>query len=376
MPYRPGAELRPLSAPRVFRTRADRRGFEPLDPGPLPAPDRAPTPWRMGPHTLPIWTGKPVSRLTVDMTAGGLGDAIRTLAVVRGALREGRVERVQIVANPGAALTFLAGAVSPISVVPPREAIPGDAVLPPCYMMPMLAWTAWPVKPLTGIVAALVGLPIASLAGPCLNVAVAEVDAVLRALQAIGWAEEPVIAVQTNGHAVGAALTRALHHEKVPHGLHDLVPELTRRGFFVMRVGGPSGADRSPRVLDLGGSTLARMAAALWVADLAVAGDSGPLHMAAAIGTPVVTLFGPSDPAMHVCAIGTQPVVPPASFCPHLPCGAGSPLGGPTLPDHSTRVPLPCPPQGGCLSRLSGADLGRALDVVFQAMRPGPRAQG
>ena len=140
----------------------------------------------------------------------------------------------------------------------------------------MLAWKAWPVQPLTGMVASLVGLPIASLAGPCMNVTVSDVEAVLSALQGVGWREEPVIAVQTNGHSVGPALTAALHHEKVPHGLHDLVPELTRRGFFVMRVGGPTGADRSPGVLDLGGSTLARMAGALWVADLAVTGDSGP----------------------------------------------------------------------------------------------------
>lgn len=369
MPYRPGAELRPLSAPRVFRSRGDRRGFEPLDPGPLPAPDRPAAPWRVGGRLLPIWTGRPVSRLVVDMTAGGLGDAIRTLAVLRGAVREGRVEQIQIVANPGAALGYLRQAVAPVSVVAAGEPIAGDAALPPCYMLPMLAWKAWPVVPLTGIVAALVGLPVAALAGPCMNVAAAEVEAVLAALLDIGWQREPVVAVQTNGHAVGAALTRALHHEKVPHGLHDLVPELTRRGFFVMRVGGPSGADRSRGVLDLGGSTLMRMAAALWVADLAVAGDSGPLHMAAAIGTPVVTLFGPSDPRMHVCAIGTQPIVPPAASCPHLPCGAGSPLGGPTLEDHSTRVPLPCPPEGGCLSRLTGAQIAGALDVVFNAMR-------
>ena len=117
MRYRPGAEVRPVQAPRVFRPRGDRRGFEPLEPEPMPAPDQRPRPWAMGPHRLPIWTGGSAGRLVVDMTAGGLGDAIRTLAVIQGALREGRASSVTIVANPGASLQFLRAAASPIPVV-------------------------------------------------------------------------------------------------------------------------------------------------------------------------------------------------------------------------------------------------------------------
>ncbi len=369
--YTSGAEVLPVGAPRRFRPRFDRRGFEPLDAGPLPEPDYPQGTWELDGTELPVWRGEPTSCLVVDLTRGGLGDAVRQFAIIAAILRSGRVDRVVVVANPGRPLEWLKIALAPLEVVPTGEPVVADAVLPPLFLIPGLLWWRWPIAPLTATVAHSLNLPIQLLAGPCCNVHAPELDQIAKRMYAGGWEGQPVIAVQTNGHSVGPPLTRALHHEKVPKPLEEAIPRLVARGHFVLRVGSvPARGERLDGVLDLGGGSITEMAAALFLADLAMTGDSAPLHLAAAVGTPVVALFGPSDPRLHVCAAGTQPISPPPSSCPVLPCGAGSMLGGPTLSDHATRVPLPCPPAGGCLSRLTGADLARALDIVLGAMRP------
>jgi lipopolysaccharide heptosyltransferase II len=51
--------------------------------------------------------------------------------------------------------------------------------------------------------------------------------------------------------------------------------------------------------INLAGKTsLAQLAAILKRADLAITGDSGPMHIAAAVGTPLIAIHGPTNPAM------------------------------------------------------------------------------
>ena len=45
--------------------------------------------------------------------------------------------------------------------------------------------------------------------------------------------------------------------------------------------------------------SIQQLAALYEVADLMLAGDTGPLHLAAALGVPVVGLYGPKDPAIY-----------------------------------------------------------------------------
>lgn len=371
--WTPGAVVLPIDRPRVLRPRGDRRGFEPLAPlGPLPPPDRTAGRWTVGPAEGPIWIGQEIDRLLVDLSNGGLGDAIRQLAILRGAVRCGRVKRPVVVCRPGASLAWLQGALHPLPVVPVgRAPTDPDAVLPPIHMLPGLAWTRWPIGPLTALVAHLFKLPLGALAGPCINLDTREIAYVSDALASAGWLGEPVVAVQTDTHPIGPDLTQKLRLEKVPRSLDAAIPEIVARGRFVLRVGAeaePGSVGLGYGVVDLGGCTISRMAAALFVADLALTGDSGPLHLAAAVGTPVAALFGPSDPDLHVCAAGSVPVRPPPHHCPILPCGRGSLLGGPLLDDQATRVPLPCPPEGGCLNRMSGAAIARAAEAVLAAI--------
>jgi len=266
-------------------------------------------------------------------------------------------------------MAWLTGAVAPVGVVPVDQIPAGaEAVLPPAHMVPSLAWKAWPVAPLTAVLAHLFRVPIAALAGPCVNLQLRELEAVRSMLGEAGWMGEPVIAVQTDTHPTGGPLTQRWRAQKVPRSLDQAIPYLVARGRFVLRVGAAPADDAvglGHGVVDLGGCSLARMTAALYAADLALTGDSGPLHLAAAVGTPVAALFGPSDPALHVCAAGTVPITPPVTACEHLPCGRGSLLGGPLEADQATRVPLPCPPAGGCLSRMSGAQVAAAAERVL-----------
>lgn len=377
--WTPGAEVVSVDRPRRFRGRGDRRGFEPLAPvEALPPPDKDAEGWRVGSQAGPIWIGQPVDKLLVDLSHGGLGDAIRQVAVLRAAVRCGRVKRPIVACRPGASKAWLTGALHPVPVVTvghlPAE--PPDAVLPPIHMIPQLAWAQWPIAPLTSLVAHLLRLPLESLAGPCLNLDPRELTVLGEMLGEGGWMGEPVIAVQTDTHPVGPDLTVKLRNEKVPTTLDAAIPHLVANGCFVVRVGAEaaeSSVGTGYGVVDLGGSSISRMAAALFLADLAVTGDSGPMHLAAALGTPVAALFGPSDPALHVCAAGTIPVTPPPHFCDKLHCGKGSLLGGPLEADNATRVPLPCPPEGGCLTRMTGEAVARAALTILANVGPAKR---
>ena len=61
-----------------------------------------------------------------------------------------------------------------------------------------------------------------------------------------------------------------------------------------------SALQEGSRALNLCGRTgLRQLASALSLCDLAVSGDSGPMHLAVAVGTPVVALFGGTSPVRH-----------------------------------------------------------------------------
>ena len=359
--YRGDPQALPLGEPPVLRGRGDRRGVEPRVPQDrAPPPDRPPGWWKLGARGFPVWDGRPANTVLVDLVHGGLGDAVRLMAVMRGAVRSGRIRNLVVVTRPGMALDWLTEALAPLRVCTPDQL--GEAVhpvAPAIHMIPPNAWSGWPtprLAPLTSLVCDLWSIPVAAMAGPVLNIALRDRNAVLQQLGQAGWMGEPVVAVQTGTHPVGPALTVALRNERVPPALDASIPHLTRHGCFVLRIGAMGGAEAVGRgfgVVDLGDSSIGVMLAAIHLADLAVTGDSGPLHFASCVGTPTLALFGPSDADIGVWAAGTVPLLPPAEACERLPCGRGSVLGGPLEADNVTRIPLPCPPEGGCLTRLA-----------------------
>jgi len=79
---------------------------------------------------------------------------------------------------------------------------------------------------------------------------------------------------------------------------------LVQRGHAVVLLGGAGDADLVARVQAesgepvpaLAGTTVAELAAALSLADVVVANNSGPMHLAAAVGTPVVALYALTNP--------------------------------------------------------------------------------
>ncbi|MBA3724936.1 MAG: glycosyltransferase family 9 protein [Armatimonadetes bacterium] len=84
-----------------------------------------------------------------------------------------------------------------------------------------------------------------------------------------------------------------------------LADQLAASGLTPVFVGGPSDqvatvsarAEMKLASYSLVGKTdLLNLAAVIGLADVAIGGDSGPLHMAVAVGTPVVGLYGPTDP--------------------------------------------------------------------------------
>ena len=357
----------------MLRARGDRRGVEPrVPPDRAPPADRPPGHWRLGPRVFPVWDGGSCDTVLVDLVNGGLGDAVRLLAVMRAAVRCGRVRTLQVVTRPGHALEWLKGALAPVPVCSVDEL--DDRVLPVApaiHMVPALAWSEWPpqrLAPLTTLVCDLWSIPVAAMAGPVLNLSPSDLKGVMSGLGQAGWMGEPVIAVQTDTHPVGPKMTISLRAERVPPVLDACIPYLVRSGCFVVRIGalgGPQSIGRGFGVVDLGNSTLGQMLAAIFLADLAITGDSGPLHFASAVGTPTLALFGPSDADIGVWASGTVPLFPTPTACDRMPCGRGSLLGGPLMPDNATRVPLPCPPEGGCLSRMSPMDVaGAALKLL------------
>jgi lipopolysaccharide heptosyltransferase I len=114
---------------------------------------------------------------------------------------------------------------------------------------------------------------------------------------------------------------------------------------------------------------VAVLAALLARCDLAIAGDTGPLHLAAALGCATVAIYGPSDPVRvapvgsrhrvlkQPCACGWRPGIHFNRRCPDVPCldavsasdvvAAATALlaGGPGAP---AAVPTPRPATDWC----------------------------
>jgi heptosyltransferase-2/heptosyltransferase-3 len=116
-----------------------------------------------------------------------------------------------------------------------------------------------------------------------------------------------------------------------------------RAGAAIVLTGGPGerglaeqiAARLDPSPLNLAGSTMLGQLAALFArADLAIGGDSGPLHLAAALGAPTLRLYGPTD----VREFGPWPPgdqhIALAAGLPCQPCRAlvDPPCGATTLP--------------------------------------------
>lgn len=91
--------------------------------------------------------------------------------------------------------------------------------------------------------------------------------------------------------------------------------------------------------------TAADVGALLRRADLAVGGDTGPIHLADALGVPVVAIFGPTDPR---------------TYYPH------------GRPDRALYLKVPCSPcrNRGCPERicLDGVSVERATDACVAAL--------
>ncbi|MBV9592649.1 MAG: glycosyltransferase family 9 protein [Actinobacteria bacterium] len=62
-------------------------------------------------------------------------------------------------------------------------------------------------------------------------------------------------------------------------------------------------------VATAGAFSVAELAAVLRVADVVIAGNTGPAHIAAAVGTPVVSLFAPVVPARRWSPLGAAAIV-------------------------------------------------------------------
>jgi ADP-heptose:LPS heptosyltransferase len=106
---------------------------------------------------------------------------------------------------------------------------------------------------------------------------------------------------------------------------------------------------RAAPVTDLGGRTsLAELAAVLELADVVVAGNTGPAHLAAAVGTSVVSLFAPTVPASRWAPYGVPTVL----------------LGDQDAVCRDTRVTR-CPfPGHPCLTSVTAEEVIRAVEKL------------
>jgi ADP-heptose:LPS heptosyltransferase len=74
---------------------------------------------------------------------------------------------------------------------------------------------------------------------------------------------------------------------------------------------------RQPALELAGATTLGQLGALVERCQLALGGDSGPLHLAAVLGVPTLRLYGPSDP----CQFGPWPPGQSQRVLTHqLPC--------------------------------------------------------
>lgn len=283
-------------------------------------PGFKPTTLRRG-EPVAVWAGESARRVRL-IDGGGLGDVLRTLPLLRAALAVGRVQEVAIEVR-GARAELLARC--GWRVVSPGEPFTHGELaafqihtLAGCYSSVYREWVGHR-QPMTAQAAHWLGLPLAACAGPVLPLPRSALRGAHRQLLSAGWTGEPLVALQVEAPDPRLHMRRV----KIPTGpCRSAAVHLQRAGCFPVLVGfhGPP----VPGVADWRGASLVDTAALLHLADLVVAGDSGPLHLAAMLGTPVLGIYGNCDPAVHVSAAGT--VVLTSSACP-INCGLSSYTG-------------------------------------------------
>ncbi|MEU9102205.1 glycosyltransferase family 9 protein [Streptomyces sp. NPDC048361] len=120
----------------------------------------------------------------------------------------------------------------------------------------------------------------------------------------------------------------------------DVVALLADAGHRVVVTGGPAETALTRQVsggtaVDLGDHTdLRTLAGVLRMADVVIAGDTGPAHLAAATGTPVVSVGSPAAPAEHRSPYG----VPAVLLGADVEAGTGRPGLDKALPDDVVRA--------------------------------------
>jgi len=191
-----------------------------------------------------------------------------------------------------AAIGWLAGGGALVGHADPRE--------------PPAAWLYGRKIPRTGAHVVAQGV---ALLGAAVGVELTPAPAQLpRILTAEHWAEATLprrpLCVLTPGAGWGAKQWPAERYGA-------LATELRSMGFAVLvsaaRADDPAAAAvvaasstaASAAAAQLRVCDLAQLVALLRRADLAVGGDTGPMHLAAALAVPVVALFGPTDPARN-----------------------------------------------------------------------------
>jgi lipopolysaccharide heptosyltransferase I len=155
------------------------------------------------------------------------------------------------------------------------------------------------------------------------------------AAEGAGFAEDRLHALPRPRIALNVGASRA--YKRWPlENWSALADGLLQRGAGLVFVGDKRDAETVAAVRagmraegpveDLSGRTdLRQLASVLAACDLAVSGDSGPMHLAVAVGTPVVALFGATNPARHGPYGGRNRVVrpdPPPPAGPRRPTEA------------------------------------------------------
>jgi heptosyltransferase-2 len=239
------------------------------------------------PGLVGLWKlhGAPDEILTYT---NGVGAAFRAARQIRA----GRFDRVYVLPHSirSALVPFLAG-------VPDRRGLPGWG----------RRWLLHEViRPDRGPGRLHQGFEYADLLAPGERLRVLEAPQLILPAQALAEAESLIGAPPRRWLAVlpGAARGPA---KRWPAGHFARVAErwIAETGGSVLLLGGREdaavcdelAAGLGPRAHSLAGrTTLPVWAAALKLADVVLANDSGGMHLAAAVGTPVVAVFGMTDP--------------------------------------------------------------------------------
>lgn len=391
----PAPETAHWGGPRVQRHRGDRRGVEPLSVGLPPFITQSARAWL---RSVPLvgapadgehlaWAGEPSPWLAVSI-GGGLGDAVRTWAVARAAVRSGRCRwllPVNAWREAGPARAAAEGWIDLLSQGKRPDKPPRDRRI---LLRAHEAFTE-PLGPMAGAYCEALGLPVEAMAGPCLDVRPVELAAVREALTAAGWdGSAPVVAVQADEHPgdpgpiIDPEARRSIWGRllKVYWPSLALAEPLAAGGAFPVLVGRRSpgtdaaGLQRVPG-LDLRDAPLPRTLAALALADLAVASCSGPAHLAQAVGTPLLALYGPTDPDVHLWTLGAVALV--SRRCELRPCGRdssdGCPIGGPLGRLQPCLDPRALVPRGACMDMAPGDVAAAAFWLLAHRGGPVPR---